>query len=156
MFEGHPLPHESEQSRKTWLGVLARATAAAIAQHLADAPLLPAYTVLRAPETGMAMVRGRIGGNGAAFNLGEMTIVRCSIYDAAGRIGHGYAAGRDLIQVELIARLDAVLQDKALFPAYYQAVIAPLAAVQAAARTATQAQATATEVKFFTLAAMRS
>ncbi len=104
----------------------------------------------------MTMVRGRMGGGGAAFNLGEMTMARCSIQDAAGRIGHGYAAGRDLSQVELIARLDAVLQDAALFAPYQRAVIAPLAAAQATRRGAVEAQAAATEVKFFTLATMRA
>jgi alpha-D-ribose 1-methylphosphonate 5-triphosphate synthase subunit PhnG len=104
----------------------------------------------------MSMVRGRIGGGGQPFNLGEMTISRCSIRDAAGRIGHGYAAGRDLAQVELIARLDAVLQDDALRPAYEAAVLSPLRAAQAARRAETEARAAATEVKFFTLATMRS
>jgi alpha-D-ribose 1-methylphosphonate 5-triphosphate synthase subunit PhnG len=144
------------QNRKTWLAVLARATFSEISERLADAPALPDFTLLRAPEIGMAMLRGRIGGNGSAFNLGEMTIARCSIRDCANRVGHGYAKGRDMAQVTLIARLDAVLQDEALLPAYDSAVIAKLAASQAAAIAATDAQAAATEVKFFTLATMRS
>jgi len=142
--------------RQNWLGVLARASAAAIADHLQAAPALPAHQRLRGPEAGMATLRGRIGGAGDSFNLGEMTIARCSIRDAAGRIGHGYAAGRDLSQVELIARLDAVLQDAELHELYDLAVIRPLAAAQAATRAATEAKAAATEVKFFTLATMRS
>ncbi len=156
MFEGHPPAREPLQSRKSWLGVLARASFAAISSHLSDAPPLPDYTLLRAPEIGMAMVRGRIGGNGGAFNLGEMTMARCSIQDTSGRVGHGYAAGRDLAKVTLIARLDAVLQDEELFAAYERTVITPLAAKQAAERANIQAQAAATEVKFFTLATMRS
>ncbi len=104
----------------------------------------------------MAMVRGRMGGGGAPFNLGEMTIARCSIRDAAGRVGHGYAAGRDLTQVELIARLDAAMQDAEFFAPYYRTVVEPLAAAQAERRAAVEAKAAATEVKFFTLAAMRS
>lgn len=104
----------------------------------------------------MAMVRGRMGGGGAPFNLGDMTIARCSIQDAAGRIGHGYAAGRDLAQVELIARLDAVLQDSELFTPFHRAVVEPLAAAQVERRAAVEAKAAATDVKFFTLAAMRS
>jgi alpha-D-ribose 1-methylphosphonate 5-triphosphate synthase subunit PhnG len=143
-------------ARSAWLGILARAGAAEIEVLLGGAPPLPAFERLRGPEAGMAMLRGRMGGAGDAFNLGEMTIARCSIRDAAGRIGHGYAAGRDLRQVELIARLDAALQDEALCPLYAAAVLAPLAAEQAAARAATEARAAATEVKFFTLATMRS
>jgi len=144
------------EARQHWLGVLARAAGDEILRHLQHAPDLPAFIRLHGPEAGMAMVRGRMGGGGAPFNLGEMTISRCSIQDSAGRIGHGYAAGRDLAQVELIARLDAAMQDSHLFAPYQRAVIEPLAASQAQRRAAVEAKAAATEVKFFTLAAMRS
>jgi alpha-D-ribose 1-methylphosphonate 5-triphosphate synthase subunit PhnG len=143
-------------TRQSWLGVLARASTAQLTQLLENAPALPEFQHLRAPETGMAMVRGRIGGGGSPFNLGEMTLARCSVRDAAGRVGHGYAAGRDSTLVELIARLDAVLQDEALFPAYETAVLRPLATAQAERRAGIEARAAATEVKFFTLATMRS
>jgi len=142
-------------SRPAWLGVLARASATEIKTHLNSAPQLPGFTRLRGPESGMSMVRGRAGGGGAPFNLGEMTISRCSVRDEAGRIGHGYAAGRDHAQVELIARLDAALQEPVLYPAYCEAVLVPLANAQAARRAGEQARAAATEVKFFTLTAMR-
>ncbi len=142
--------------RQAWLAILARASAPELLDALTAAPALPAFETLRPAESGMSMVRGRIGGGGQPFNLGEMTISRCSIRDAAGRIGHGYAAGRDLAQVELIARLDAVLQDDALRPAYEAAVLSPLRAAQASRRAETEARAAATEVQFFTLATMRS
>jgi len=152
MYDSLPSP----TLRQTWLSILARASAAEISLHLADAPALPAFSHLRLPESGMAMVRGRMGGGGAPFNLGEMTITRCSIRDAEGRVGHGYAAGRDTAQVELIARLDAALQDETLYPDYEAAVLSPLAKAQAARRAGVESRAAATEVKFFTLAAMRS
>jgi len=142
-------------ARQGWLGVLARASAVEIEDGLRATPALPPFALLRGPEAGMAMVRGRIGGGGEKFNLGEMTIARCSIRDEAGRIGHGYAAGRDLAQVELIARLDAVLQDPALH-VFYDPLVRSLAAAQAHRRAGTEAKAAATEVKFFTLATMRS
>lgn len=142
-------------ARQGWLGVLARASAAEIDAGLRALPVLPPFARLRGPEAGMAMVRGRMGGGGDAFNMGELTIARCSIRDEAGRIGHGYAAGRDLAQVELIARLDAVLQDSWLH-AIYEPLVRSLAAAQADRRAATEAKAAATEVKFFTLATMRS
>lgn len=144
------------EKRKTWFAVLARASGDELRAALAGAPDLPGFTRLRGPETGMAMVRGRAGGAGAAFNLGEMTVTRCSIRDSAGRVGHAYAAGRDGGQAELFARLDAVLQDSEFFAVYHAAVIAPLAAAQAARRLVTEKKAAATEVKFFTLATMRS
>ena len=42
--------------------------------------------LLRGPETGLVMVRGRIGGGGAPFNLGEATVTRATVRLApAGR-----------------------------------------------------------------------
>lgn len=142
-------------TRAAWLGLLARASAAQLDGLLAAAPPLPGFARLRGPETGMSMVRGRTGGGGPAFNLGEMTIARCSIRDDAGRIGHGYAAGRDHALVEAIARLDAVLQDPALYQAYHETVLAPLAAARATRAARIESRAAATDVRFFTLATMR-
>lgn len=126
-----------------------------MAARLSLAPALPGFVWLRAPETGLAMLRGRTGGTGDAFNLGEATVTRCTIRDAAGRVGHAYCLGRDKQKAELAARLDAVLQEPALGPAYASAVIEPLAAAQSAARAARAAKAAATDVTFFTLTAMR-
>jgi len=140
--------------RKHWMAVLARAKAAEIEAHLAET--LPPHTRLRGPEVGLTMVRGRAGGTGAAFNLGEMTVTRCTVRDGAGRIGHAVTAGRDPRQAELAAALDAALQDPARQDRLQQSVIAPLHAAQQAARAATAAKAAATRVAFFTLATMRS
>jgi alpha-D-ribose 1-methylphosphonate 5-triphosphate synthase subunit PhnG len=138
------------------MAVLARASTDDIQAHLADLPPLPAHIVLRGPEAGLVMVRGRAGGGGAAFNLGEMSVTRCTVRDEAGRIGHAYVAGRDQAQAELAARLDAVLQDESWHRRVEAAVIAPLEAAQQA-RIATDARkAAATRVQFFTLATMRS
>ncbi|MEO0380415.1 MAG: phosphonate C-P lyase system protein PhnG, partial [Pseudomonadota bacterium] len=81
-------------SRKAWLSVLAKADAAAVATLWAKTGLEPAHTVLRAPEIGAVMVRGRAGAVGAPFNLGEMTVTRASIRLASGEVGHGYIQGR--------------------------------------------------------------
>ena len=152
-----PAPDAADSSadRREWLSLLARANPADLAACLRQAPELPPFTRLRGPEAGLVMLRGRLGGSGDMFNFGEMTLARCSICDSAGRVGHGYAAGRDLAEVELIARLDAVLQDPALAAPYRRAVLAPLAAREAARRTAVTARAAATRVDFFTLATMR-
>ncbi len=140
--------------RKHWMAVLARAKAAEIEAQLNEP--LPPHTRLRGPEVGLAMVRGRAGGTGAAFNLGEMTVTRCTVRDEAGRIGHAVIAGRDQRQAELAAALDATLQDPARRDRLQRAVIVPLDAAQQAARDATAAKAAATRVAFFTLATMRS
>lgn len=142
-------------TRQAWLGILARSCAKTLSSCLESAPPLPGYSLLRGPEIGMSMVRGRMGGGGGAFNLGEMTLVRCSVRDEAGRIGHGYAAGRDTQLVELIARLDAALQDASLYPVYEQAVLVKLAQAEQARRDHLAAKAAATDVQFLTLSVMR-
>jgi len=68
-----------QAARQKWMAVLARASADELAAGLAVLPALPEAEVLRAPETGLVMVRGRAGGDGDAFNLGEMTVTRCAI-----------------------------------------------------------------------------
>lgn len=141
-------------ARRRWMAVLARADAAAIAECLDGAPALPPHTRLRGPETGMVMVRGREGGAGAPFNLGEMTVTRCTVR-AGGQVGHAYVAGRDHAHAELAARLDAALQDAALHDALAASVIAKLAAREQARRDALARRAAATRVQFFTLATMR-
>lgn len=142
-------------SRQTWLGILSRSDTDVLSGCLENAPPLPGYSLLRGPEIGMSMVRGRAGGGGGAFNLGEITLARCSVRDEAGRIGHGYAAGRDTQRVTLIARLDAALQDAALYLVYEQAVLVPLAMVEQARRDTIAAKAAATDVQFLTLSVMR-
>ena len=144
--------------RQRWMAVLARASHLDMQSvlRLAASSELPAYDVLRGPECGLVMVRGRAGGGGGAFNLGEMSVTRCTVRDADGRIGHAYVSGRDRAQAELAARLDALLQDPAWHAALDRDVIAPLAQAQAARRAVDARRAAATRVEFFTLATMRS
>lgn len=150
----------TQEDRRRWMAVLARSSAAAISGCLAALPPLPAHVRLRGPETGLVMVRGRQGGDGAPFNLGEMTVTRCSVRveagQAAGRVGHAYVAGRDARQAELAALLDAALQDPSWREAVEVHVIAPLAAAQAEVAAQDARKAAATRVQFFTMATMRS
>ncbi|WP_232478500.1 phosphonate C-P lyase system protein PhnG [Roseomonas rosulenta] len=147
-------PHPTSDplgERRAWMAVLARAGADEIAALL---PTLPPHERLRAPETGLVMVRGRAGGDGAPFNLGEMTVTRCAVR-LGDAVGHAYVAGRDKRQAELAALVDAALQDPARHDALMAAVIAPLSAAQQAARAAEARRAAATRVEFFTMATMR-
>jgi alpha-D-ribose 1-methylphosphonate 5-triphosphate synthase subunit PhnG len=135
------------------MAVLARADTAEL--EAASEGLLPGYQVLRGPEAGLVMVRGRAGGNGGPFNLGEATVVRCTVRSAGGQVGHAYSLGRDLRRAELAAALDAGLQDPALHDAIAAEVIAPLARAQARRREQAARRAAATQVQFFTMATMR-
>jgi len=149
------------RARQRWMGVLARASTAALERAWAALEAPPAYDFLRRPEIGMVMVRARAGGNGQRFNLGEMTVTRCTLRLAApspdagpeqGLAGTAYVAGRDARKAELAAAFDALLQDPLRRPALLAAVVEPLAAAQAAARRAAAAKAAASRVEFFTVA----
>ncbi|TDH63985.1 phosphonate C-P lyase system protein PhnG [Dankookia rubra] len=150
----NPAPTASA-ARRCWMGILARASRAEIASLLQAAPPLPAHRRLRGPETGLVMARGRQGGDGAPFNLGELTVTRCSITLDDGTVGHAYVAGRDAGQAEIAAVLDAALQDPGRQASLLAAVIEPLAAAQAARAARDAARAAATRVQFFTMATMR-
>ncbi len=112
--------------------------------------------MLRRAESGLVMLRGRIGGTGRPFNVGEMTMTRAAVQllDAAGeasQTGFGHVAGRSARKAELVALFDAMLQDPARHGAIATAVVMPLAAEQQAAKAAQAAKVLATKVDFFTM-----
>lgn len=143
-------------ARQEWMAVLARADAGALTAQLAKWGDLPAYTRLRGPEAGLVMVRGRTGGGGAPFNLGEMTVTRCSVRLMQGTVGHAYVAGRDDRQAELAAVVDALMQDPDRAPELRSLVIAPLMEAQRQRRTDVAEKAAATRVQFFSMRTMRT
>lgn len=137
--------------RRDWMGLLARAAPVRLAALWANMGPVPAHDVLRAPEIGTVMVRGRTGATGAAFNLGEMTVTRCTVRLAAcGTVGHGYVQGRDRDHARTAALVDALMQtgDAARMR---EGVLDPLAQGEAAARRARAEKAAATRVEFLTL-----
>ena len=68
--------------------------------------------MIRPPETGLVMLRGRMGGTGGAFNLGEATVTRCAVRTAKGHEGHAYVMGRNHGHAKIAAVCDALLQDE--------------------------------------------
>ena len=113
---------------------------------------LPSYRVLRAPETALVMLRGRIGGDGAPFNVGEATASRAAVRLASGETGIGYVLGRDREKAQLVAICDALVQSERYREAVEAHVVAPIRARVAAARRRKAEQTAATKVDFFTLA----
>src|SRR5260370_10594078 len=87
---------------------MAHCDAAEIACRL-GAIALPPHENLREPENGLVMVRGRIGGDGAPFNLGEATVSRAAVRLASGEVGFGYTLGRDREKARMIALCDALV-----------------------------------------------
>jgi alpha-D-ribose 1-methylphosphonate 5-triphosphate synthase subunit PhnG len=142
--------HHEQEQRRRWLAVLAQAPTDQLEACWAKTEQ-PALTMLRQPETGLVMARGRAGGTGQRFNLGEITVTRCAVQSADGHIGHGYVAGRDKRKAQLVASFDALLQAERSREALLERVVRPLAQAQAEARAATARKAAATRVEFFTL-----
>lgn len=143
---------EDQKRRQAWLGLLARARPGRVAELLdAACPDVPETSWLRAPEIGTVMVRGRAGGAGAAFNLGEITVTRASLALPCGTVGHAYLQGRDKTAARAVALVDALMQTPAA-STLQAAVLDPLAAEEDARRQARAEKAEATRVEFFTMA----
>ena len=131
--------------------MLSRATLAQLERLAPSGDTLPRLHQVRPPEIGMLMLRGRVGGTGNPFNLGEASVVRCAVRLGDGPLGVSYALGRDKRQAELAALVDALLQDPAQHDNVHRTVIAPLAQMQAQARDAKQRTVAGSKVEFFTL-----
>jgi alpha-D-ribose 1-methylphosphonate 5-triphosphate synthase subunit PhnG len=107
--------------------------------------------VIRPPEIGTVMLRGRAGGTGAPFNLGEMTVTRCAVrLSGADTVGHGTVQGRGRDHALQAALIDALAEAGAA-EALEAAILAPLRREAEARRTARAAKAEGTKVAFFTL-----
>lgn len=144
------LSTDQTAQRKAWMGLLAQAQAGDVARLWADLDVAPAFTWLRPPEVGGVMVRGRAGATGAAFNLGEMSVTRCALKLADGRVGHAMVQGRDRAKAEQAALCDALMQG-AEAAQVRDRVLDPLQALRDAGRQARAARAAATKVDFFTM-----
>ena len=136
-------------ARKAALDVLAGAKSRALAELWDRWADKPGHSKVRGPEVGLVMLRGRAGGGGAPFNLGEATVSRASVRIASGQVGHGYCLGRDLAKAEIIAVIDALWQrDADLVEAK---IVEPLRALAARADDKRRAESAATKVDFFTM-----
>ena len=138
------------QDRQAWMGLLAKAPKGRIADLLGDRKT-EGFEWLRKPEVGSVMIRGRMGGTGSAFNMGEMTVTRCALKLNTGVVGHGYVQGRSKADSEAAALVDALMQtDQA--EAIRANVLTPLETAQREARELRTRKAAATKVDFFTMA----
>ncbi|QFR32947.1 phosphonate C-P lyase system protein PhnG [Ancylobacter sp. TS-1] len=147
--DGHA-PHAARQSA---MALLARAQSGeldAMLAMLARLAPVPAAADLRPPEIGLVMLRGRTGGDGAPFNLGEATVARAAVRLEGGATGFAYRLGRDASAARAAAIVDALWQDGARRPAV-EAALAPVRARLEAEAAQLRAETAATKVDFFTL-----
>jgi len=149
--QAHKNEEDGSVGRQAMMAVLAAADKSRLLTLWQEWPNRPAHKRVRGPETGLVMVRGRAGGGGAPFNLGEATVTRATVRIESGEIGHAYALGRDDEKVLIAALFDAIWQRAADRQAVEDRVIAPLRAEQAAADQKKLDETAATKVDFFTL-----
>jgi alpha-D-ribose 1-methylphosphonate 5-triphosphate synthase subunit PhnG len=114
-------------------------------------PNPPDYRRLRGPDAGLVMVRGRAGGTGGAFNLGEMTVTRCTVQIGDDLLGHAYIAGTDPRHAELAAVFDALMQDPVRAAELEQTLVAPLVHRRDARRREDSAKIARSRVEFFAM-----
>ena len=107
---------------------------------------------VRAPETGLVMLRGRIGGDGAPFNVGEATVTRAVVRLVDGTFGYSYLLGRSARRAHLAATVDALGQNTGHHATLHAALVAPVRARREAELKVRREQSAATRVNFFTLA----
>ncbi|MGH1541526.1 MAG: phosphonate C-P lyase system protein PhnG [Arenicella sp.] len=137
--------------RQRWMSILARSDYNELNQHWDALNVSSMYDVLRPAEVGMMMVKGRMNGSGTPFNVGEVTVTRCAIKLASGRMGTAYVLGRNKQHAELAAIIDGQLQNDGLHDTIQQQVIEPLAKQQQHSTQLKQTATESTQVDFFTL-----
>jgi alpha-D-ribose 1-methylphosphonate 5-triphosphate synthase subunit PhnG len=138
-------------ARQRAMAVLARSSRVSIEARMRGQTDIPAHEDLRQPESGLVMLRGRIAGAGAPFNVGEASVTRAAVRLASGEIGASYILGRDVAKARCAALVDALWQNEHWRARIEADVIDPLSRALAESDGHAAAQAAATRVDFFTL-----
>lgn len=145
------VPDALAARRRAVMGLLAGARADELANAWTAIARKPAYRVIRAPETGLVMLRGRAGGGGKPFNLGEATVTRAVVALETGETGYAYALGRDKKKALFGALFDALWQSADHREAVETHLAGPLAEARREADAAARGETAATRVDFFTM-----
>ncbi len=142
-----------QQARQRWMGILAKADSQHLQSLWHSLAVKQDYTFIRKPETGLTMVRGRTGGSGQPFNMGEMTLTRCALRLTTDKnqVGVSYIAGRNHDHAVTAAMADALLQGNEWHDRLQQELIKPLLQKQQQAEVERSSKAASTKVDFFTL-----
>jgi alpha-D-ribose 1-methylphosphonate 5-triphosphate synthase subunit PhnG len=151
MSNTQPAATHGEKSRREAMALLSKATRAELEAPLAQFWPSLAARDLKPAESGLVMVRGRIGGDGAPFNLGEASVTRCVVETDHGVRGYAFTLGRDRERTRLAALIDALWQDGEARPLIDREVLAPIARRIAHEKHRDKAETAATRVDFFTL-----
>jgi alpha-D-ribose 1-methylphosphonate 5-triphosphate synthase subunit PhnG len=146
-----PAAEPATDGRRDALAVLARAGVEELRVAWDALGEKPGFETVRPPETGLVMTRGRMGGGGAPFNIGEVTVTRAVVRMETGEVGFGHILGRDPDRAMLVACFDALWQNRRYRDLVEAALIAPVRQRGAEADDLTRRKTAATRVNFFTL-----
>ena len=137
--------------RQRRLSVLAKAPAADLMALWKQTGLDPAVELLRGPESGLVALRGRIGGNGQPFHVGEVSATRVTVRIGSGQVGHAMISGRNGRKAQLVAVIDALAQDPAQAEMIERVIVAPLERLAGETDAKLREETAATRVNFFTM-----
>ncbi len=150
---------EPSQDRQQWLSLMAKTPLEDLKDQwthcLKTTQLIPENIeqyaqAIRPIQTGLVQVRGRMGGNGNRFNVGDMTVTRAAI-NCEGFQGFGYIAGRSKTHANLIALLDALLQNPQYQVVLQSSLLTPLADLRHKVLQTNVEKTAETRVEFFTV-----
>lgn len=143
---------EGVSLRQSLMKACASATEGELAEIVARFDAGADAVDVRKPETGMVMIRGRMGGDGAAFNAGEATVTRAVVRLACGgALGFSYLLGRSTKRARLAAIIDALGQSDAHVGNLKAEFLLPVMRRRTGERAERRAETAATRVNFFTM-----
>lgn len=131
--------------------VCAQATEAELRAALDALHPAPQAVDVRSAESGLVMLRGRIGGSGAPFNVGEATVSRAVVRLTTGEIGYSHLLGRSKTRARLAAIIDGAGQNSGYRPLIERYLVHPVISRLEIERRIAREEAAATRVEFFTL-----
>ena len=143
--------HLDTATRQHWMSVLSHSDPASLAAKMVALNISADYETLRAPETGLVQLQGRMGGTGERFFAGDATLTRAAVRLSNGTVGYSWVLGRDKAHAERCAVIDALMQQPTHFQTLLETLITPLEADRTARIAARQAEINASRVEFFTL-----
>ena len=138
------------EKRRSWMSLLATSNKNDLLNLWEQKKINIRYEWLRTPEIGSIMAQGRMGVTGDKFNIGEVTITRCSLKLNCGTIGHSYVQGRSKKKAEISALCDALMQTE-MSNEINKSIIIPLEKIKKNNKDKILSKAEATKVDFFTL-----
>lgn len=139
------------EDRQRLMRICGQATEAELERAISQCSDVPEAEDVRIAEEGLVMIRGRIGGAGVPFNLGEATVTRAVVQLSGGPLGYAYLLGRVPGKARLAAIIDALGQSAQWRGRLEDTLVQPVTERHEAEKKKAREETEATRVNFFTL-----